>query len=1390
MLAKWSVGDKRLNKSLILGLVILLATLALPLAEGQFFTTGTQPGAGAPGTTAPDLSRLPLSFEPNAGQTDPSVRFMARAPGGTLYFTPAEVVLSLSLTTDDGQRTMSEKSRSSLGSENVRLQFVGANPSPLMQSGDVMPGKTSYFLGNDATQWRTGLATYEGVTYCGLYPGVDLAYSGTNGNLKGTYTLAPGADPAAIRWRYAGVSSATVDKAGNLQLNTQGSKVTLTEHAPVAWQTIGGQKVPVEAGYSLANGTVGFALGRYNPTYPLIIDPTLTYSTFFGGTNSDAILGIKVDSAGNIYVSGATSSSNFPTANPYQGLPNGGGDVFVSKLDPTGTTLIYSTYLGGSSNEAEGAFLAIDTQGSAYVTGRTSSDDYPTLNAFQPTFGGYFDAFVTKLSPSGSSLVYSTYLGGSLGGLNDEDGAYGIAVDTGGNAYVVGETASINFPTLNAFQPALGGIYDAFVSKFGPTGVLAYSTYLGGDAFDLGMAIAVDEAGSAYVTGRADSENFPTLNPIQPNNGGNGDAFVTKLSTSGSSLVYSTYLGGNDTDYGFYEAGIAVDAAGNTYVGGETASPNFPTLNPYQPNLLGSSDTFLTKINPAGSALIYSTYFGGTSWESTYGLVADSAGNAYISGKTSSVDFPVANAIQATYGGSYDDAFVAQFPPDGSGPLFSTYLGGGGSDYGYDLDVDSNGTIYVGGYTSSNNFPVTAGAYQGTYNGSGDGFIARIDNPVVPTPTGTPPTATPRPPTRTNTPTITPTPYPCALGWNQVPSLEDVVLQDVTVLSPSNVWAAGYGDVGSAAVIAHWDGTQWSQATTPNPPTQETLYGIDAASANDIWAVGTTQSSYPYVFGAYILHWDGTQWTQVTVSNLPFYSSLKSVSVLSANDVWAVGTAATGNTNDYETLTLHWDGSVWSRVSSPSVENYDTILQSVHASAPDDVWAVGYIGYYNYDHTYNTLALHWDGTSWNIVSTPNPSSYNADVLYDVTATPDGDVWAVGYYAATGQDYFVDRPLLLHWNGSSWVQTASPLRGDGDHDITGVAAISSNDVWAVGLSLDSEYGGDIRTLTEHWNGIEWSIVNSPDAGGLYNYLYDVDALSSTEVWAVGQGGNIPDVALTLRYSDPCTTPLPTATGTSPTSTPTTSNTNTPLPTNPVPTSSATAVFTPVLPTATLLAETSTPTPEGTPEPCPIEFSDVEAGSTFYPFVRCLACQGILGGYDDGTFRPNNQLTRGQLAKIVANSAGFDDTPTGQTFEDVPGGHTFYIYIERMALHAVISGYQCGGEGEPCGPENKPYFRPDTSATRGQISKIVANSAQIREANPPDAEQMFEDVQPDNAFYGYVQALASRGIMSGYPCGGEGDPCGPDNMPYFHPTQNATRGQTAKIVSNTFSPGCNP
>jgi hypothetical protein len=676
-------------------------------------------------------------------------------------------------------------------------------------------------------------------------------------------------------------------------------------------------------------------LGQYDKTRPLHIETSLSYSTYLGGTGRDNATLIAVDSSGGAYLTGLTMSTDYPSVNPAQ--PNFGGDVdvFVSKLNPSGTALDYSTYLGGTAHDEAWGIIA-DSQGSAYVVGYTTSTDFPTANAFQPTNHGDHDAFVARLSPSGNSLLYSTYLGGT----GDDEG-WALAV-SGNTAYVTGKTNSPDFPTLNPLQPSNGGGYDFFISRLTATGSgLLFSTYLGDTGDDEALGIATDPAGNAYVAGGTSSYEFPVPNGnvYQPYKRGGRDAVLAKLSPDGRNHIYTTYLGGSSDDLAW---ALAVRPGGEVVLTGGTGSDDFPTRHAVQSVKGLDTDAFVTELSSSSSWMIYSTFLGGNGgYDASYGAAVDSAGNSYVSGITDSTDFPTANAIQPTNAG-YSEGYLSMLGPGGRPLLFSTYLGGFYEDWAWGMAVDAQHNIYTTGTSRSFDFPVV-NAFQPTPAGNDDNIVVKV------------------------------------------------------------------------------------------------------------------------------------------------------------------------------------------------------------AAVPD-----------------------------------------------VTPTPDD--------------------------------------------------------------------------------------------------------------------------------------------------------------------------------------------------CSLTFSDVPLGSTFYPYIHCLACDGIISGYPDNTFRPNNNVTRGQLSKIVSNAAGYYDPMPGQIFQDLPITSPFFTYTGQLAYRAVIAGYPCGGPSEPCiPPDNMPYFRPNANLTRGQAAKIVAKTAAY--TPPLPGTQTFEDVPPTQAFYTWIEQMASRDLINGYPCGGPDEPCvPPENRPYFRPSNTVTRGQAAKIVANAFYQEC--
>jgi hypothetical protein len=669
------------------------------------------------GSVGAAFERLPLVFVPNAGQSEARVRFLAQVGGVSFFFTRGEAVLAFAR----GER-----------GQALALRFLDANPAVQVVGRRRGLGRVSYLRGTDPRAWRSGLPTFAELVYRELWPGIDLAFSGAAGELKYELRLRPGADPGRIRLAYAGAEQLSLTKAGALAIATRLG--TLADSRPRSYQPFGGEHEPVRSGFMLrGSGSFGFRLGGYDRGEPLVIDPGLAYSTFLGGSEAEFGAAIALDRAGNAYLTGGSSSFDFPTTlGAFDRSFNGFADAFVSKLNAQGSALVYSTYLGGASDDA-GWAIAVDRDGSAFVTGNTDSFNFPTSpGGYDRSYnGGGNDAFLSKLNPDGSALVYSTYLGGG-----DIDQGKAIALDRAGRAYLSGFTGS-GFPTTpSAYDETCGPTQDAFVSKLNAAGSkLAYSTCLGGSQGELVGGIAVDRSGNAYLTGWTASPEFPTTRgAFDRSFTGSSDAYVTKLNGAGTKLAYSTFLGGSS---GEAAQGIALDRGRSAYVTGLTASADFPTTpDAFDTSFNGTgefppADAFVTKLNPAGSGLVYSSYLGGSGSDEGNAIAINRAGEAYLAGQTGSITFPTtANAFDRSRNGS-GDAFVTRLNTAGSDLLYSSYLGGSSisAEDGTGIAVDQAGNAYVTGGTSSGDFPTTQGAYDRSCGGCpnvGDGFVTKL----------------------------------------------------------------------------------------------------------------------------------------------------------------------------------------------------------------------------------------------------------------------------------------------------------------------------------------------------------------------------------------------------------------------------------------------------------------------------------------------------------------------------------------------------------------------------------------------------------------------------------------------------------------------------------------
>ncbi len=496
---------------------------------------------------------------------------------------------------------------------------------------------------------------------------------------------------------------------------------------------------------------------------------SLRYSTYLGGSNDDYGAGLAVDGNGCAYITGRSASTDFPLVNAPQPFNAGSRDAVVFKLSASGSTLLFSTYLGGASDD-QGHAVAVDGSFQPWIAGETGSEDFPFVNSYQTSYGGLGDAFLVRLSPSGSALLYAGFWGG-----NDDDRAYGVCLDSEGCVYLAGQTLSPNFPLANAYQASLAGSYDAYITSFSSAGSsLRYSTYLGGNLSDEARGIRVGTDRAAYVVGITESSSFPTANPYQHSLNAYEDTFVSCLGSTGSSLIYSTYLGGGGNEKAY---AVAVASSGSAFVTGYTQSLNFPTVNPYQASFALQADLFIAQFESSGSALAYSTYLGGIDADKGYAIALDGAGRAWVGGDSFSADFPTLNAYQSSRGGSGDsDAVVIGLSSSGSSLIYSTFLGGDNDDSAYALTLDPQDSVFITGYARSYNFP-TRDPVQAARADGDDFFVSKLGL-ATPSPSPTPsiasepsptPPPTPVPPTPTGGP-LTPTPSPsCLCGTPTLP---------------------------------------------------------------------------------------------------------------------------------------------------------------------------------------------------------------------------------------------------------------------------------------------------------------------------------------------------------------------------------------------------------------------------------------------------------------------------------------------------------------------------------------------------------------------------------------------------------------------------------------------
>jgi hypothetical protein len=668
-------------------------------------------GVNARAAANSSAPHIPFSFVENRGQADPSVRYIGTGPEFKAWFQDHGVVLRHGRTT-------------------VKLVFEGPGAmkgKPGISADNPIGARANYLYGTDPRLWQTDLQLFGSIHYTDIWPGVELTYKAEATGMKAEYLVAAGASVGAILIRCDG--GPQIQNDGTLRIH--GPSGDFIEDKPLFYQSIRGGRKEIVGGFrKVSSSSVGFWAGDYDHTQALVIDPSILISGYFGGSSEDNITAVGVDSLNNIVTAGWTSSNNLPASHGAQSKYAGSVDAFVASFLPNGGSLNYCTYLGGSGDDRAFA-LAIDNARNVYITGWTSSVNFPLAGAFQTRLSGTRDAFVAKLNAAGNALVYSTYLGGS-----GVDAGYAIALtpasetsEPANSVVVVGDTTSSNFPvTIGAFQLQSGGSQDAFVAMLSPAGrTLTFGTYFGGNGVDHASSVQLGSGGAIFIGGYTWSNNFPVLNAYQPVSGGGQDAFVAKLGPAGNKLYWSTYLGGYGGSVGAPEEvnALRIDALSNIVVAGTTSSPNFPvTTSAYQTVFGGQTDGFVARFGNSSGALLQSTYLGGALSDSINALALDFHGNPYVTGSTSSQDFPVQGPLQNTNAGGMD-AFAVKLNTTLSSVIFGTYLGGYGSDQANAIAVDGETSIVVAGQTGSGNLPVT-GSLQNYMPSVLTSFITKI----------------------------------------------------------------------------------------------------------------------------------------------------------------------------------------------------------------------------------------------------------------------------------------------------------------------------------------------------------------------------------------------------------------------------------------------------------------------------------------------------------------------------------------------------------------------------------------------------------------------------------------------------------------------------------------
>ena len=666
-------------------------------------------------------------FIKNMGQWDSQAEYLVRLNGLNYWLTKKGIVLDYYKVQKDsreflenGDPNMENGHITKLWGHAIHSNIIGLNEQAQYIANDKKETYYNYFLGNDESKWASNVPLFSNITLKNAYKGIDVQYYFDEELVRFDFIISPGSDPNQITLQFNGQNSYRINSSGNIEFTTSVGEVEINRLFAYQENETNVKK-QVECKFKdIGNGFVKFDIGNYDKNLELIIDP-LVWASYIGGSSTDYAYSVGADYSSNGLICGYTSSSNFPTTpGAYDNTWNS-TDGYIAKFSSNGSTLLFASFLGGTSSDYMYGCSA-DQNGYIYVGGYTSSSNYPTTSGcFDNTYNST-DAVATKLNPAGSALSYSTYIGGTSTEIS-----YAMTVSPDGYMYMTGYTSSSNFPTTSGCWDNINNSTDVFVVKINQTGsALSYGTYLGGTSSDYGYGIFVDPFGSCLVTGYTSSSNYPTTSGCYDNTYNSTDIFVTKFNTTGSSLVFSTYLGGTSSDYGY---GITSDQNGYVYVTGYTNSSNYPLTSGVVRTVYQGNEAIITKFSPSGG-LVYSTFVGGNNSDYGRGIAVDSDGNAIISGYLYSTDLPcTVGAVSCNITGSTPDVFVVKLNSNASTYLYSSYIGGSNYDYGYyynNVESDHNNGVYISIYSSSTNFPVTSGAYKTNNSGSYDAVLARF----------------------------------------------------------------------------------------------------------------------------------------------------------------------------------------------------------------------------------------------------------------------------------------------------------------------------------------------------------------------------------------------------------------------------------------------------------------------------------------------------------------------------------------------------------------------------------------------------------------------------------------------------------------------------------------